>query len=183
MNLIHTKGFPGGSHSKESTCNAGDLGLIPGLGRSPEGWHGNSLQYSCLENPHGQEEPGGLQSTGSQRVGHGWVTKHSTQHTRYQQLNLTFFFRPSVQMSTQWDGQFQNGFDLISLLKASQGHWGVCGPHFRNHWSKRIAEVSCHPSTIHPSFVKGLFWPGIIQKWWMTSPPTAQLRAKHKPIK
>ena len=81
MNLIHTKGFPGGSHSKESTCNAGDLGLIPGLGRSPGGWHGNSLQYSCLENPHGQEEPGGLQSTGSQRVRHDWVTKHSTQHT------------------------------------------------------------------------------------------------------
>ena len=36
---------------KESTCNAGDLGLIPGLGRSPGGGHGNPLQYSCLENP------------------------------------------------------------------------------------------------------------------------------------
>ena len=34
---------------KESACNAGDLGLIPGLGRSPVGGHGNSLQYSCLE--------------------------------------------------------------------------------------------------------------------------------------
>ena len=47
-------GFPGGSDSKESSCNAGDLGLIPGLGRSPRGWHDNPLQYSCLENPHGQ---------------------------------------------------------------------------------------------------------------------------------
>ena len=47
-------GFPGGSHGKESACNAGDLGLIPGLGRIPGGGHGNSLQYSCLENPHGQ---------------------------------------------------------------------------------------------------------------------------------
>ena len=37
---------------KESACNAEDLGLIPGLGRSPEGGHGNTLQYSCLENPH-----------------------------------------------------------------------------------------------------------------------------------
>ena len=46
-------GFPGGSDGKESTCNAGDLGLIPGLGRSPGG-HGNPLQYSCLENSHGQ---------------------------------------------------------------------------------------------------------------------------------
>ena len=35
---------------KEYTCNAGDMGLIPGLGRSPEGGNGNPLQYSCLEN-------------------------------------------------------------------------------------------------------------------------------------
>jgi len=42
---------PGGPDSKESACNAGDLGLIPGLGRSPGGGHGNPLQYSCLENP------------------------------------------------------------------------------------------------------------------------------------
>ena len=46
--------FPGGSDGKESACNAGDLGSIPGLGRSPGGAHGNRLQYSCLENPmHG----------------------------------------------------------------------------------------------------------------------------------
>ena len=44
-------GFPGGSDSKESACNAGDLGSIPGLGRSPGGGHGNPFQYSCLENP------------------------------------------------------------------------------------------------------------------------------------
>ena len=44
-------GFPGGSDGKESTCNVEDLGLIPGLGRSPGGGHGNPLQYSCLENP------------------------------------------------------------------------------------------------------------------------------------
>ena len=44
-------GFPGGSESKESACNAGDLGSIPDLGRSPGGGHGNPFQYSCLENP------------------------------------------------------------------------------------------------------------------------------------
>ena len=43
--------FPGGSDGKESACNAGDLGSIPGLRRSPGGGHGNPLQYSCLENP------------------------------------------------------------------------------------------------------------------------------------
>ena len=39
---------------KESACHVGDLGLIPGLGRSPGGEHGNPLQYSCLENSYGQ---------------------------------------------------------------------------------------------------------------------------------
>ena len=42
------------SGGKESVCNAGDPGSIPGLGRSPGGGLGNPLQYSCLENPHGQ---------------------------------------------------------------------------------------------------------------------------------
>ena len=45
-------GFPRGSDGKESSCNMGDLGLIPGLGRSPGGEHGSPLQYSFLENPH-----------------------------------------------------------------------------------------------------------------------------------
>ena len=44
-------GFPGGSDSKESTCDVGDLGSISGLGRSPGEGHGHSLQYSYLENP------------------------------------------------------------------------------------------------------------------------------------
>ena len=52
-------GFPGGSDGKESTCNAGDLGLIPGLGRSPGGRHGSPLQYPFLENPYGQRSPAG----------------------------------------------------------------------------------------------------------------------------
>ena len=44
------QGFPGGIDGKASACNVGDLGLIPGSGRSPEGGTGNPLQYSCLEN-------------------------------------------------------------------------------------------------------------------------------------
>ena len=47
-------GSPDSSAGKESTCNAGNPSQIPGLGRSPGGGHGNPLQYSCLENPHGQ---------------------------------------------------------------------------------------------------------------------------------
>ena len=45
------KGFPGGSDGKESTCNSGDLGSIPGSGRFPGEGDGNPLQYSLLENP------------------------------------------------------------------------------------------------------------------------------------
>ena len=48
-------GFPGGSDSKESACNAGNLGSVPVLGRSPGGGNGNLLQYSCLENPMDSE--------------------------------------------------------------------------------------------------------------------------------
>ena len=44
-------GFPAGSEVKASACNAGDLGLIPGLGRSSGEGNGNPLQYSCLGNP------------------------------------------------------------------------------------------------------------------------------------
>ena len=55
-------GFPGGLAGKESSCNSGDLGLIPGLGRSPGGGHGKPLQYSCLENPLGQRSLAGYSS-------------------------------------------------------------------------------------------------------------------------
>ena len=55
--------FPGGSDAKESTCNAGDLGSIPGSGRSPGGGNANPLQYSCLES-HGQRSLAGYSPWG-----------------------------------------------------------------------------------------------------------------------
>ena len=57
-------GFSGGSDSKESACNEGDLGLIPGSGRSPGGGNGNLLQYPCLVNPHEQRSLAGYSSWG-----------------------------------------------------------------------------------------------------------------------
>ena len=48
------KGFPVGSEGIKSTCNAEDMGSIPGLGRSPGGEHGSPLQYSCQGNPMGR---------------------------------------------------------------------------------------------------------------------------------
>ena len=58
------RGFPGGSESKESACDTGDLSLILGLGRSPGGGNGNPLLYSCLENPHGQRNLAGYRPQG-----------------------------------------------------------------------------------------------------------------------
>ena len=70
-------GFLDGSDGKESACNVGDLGSIPGLGRSLGGGYGNPLQYSCLENHHGQRSLVDYSSWGH-RVRLYWVTKHST---------------------------------------------------------------------------------------------------------
>ena len=53
---------------KESACNAGDLGSIPGLGRFPGEGHGNPLQYSCLENPHGQRSLVGYSPCGHKEL-------------------------------------------------------------------------------------------------------------------
>ena len=56
----HVLELPCGSDGKESACNAGDLGSILGFGRSPGGGHGNPLQYSHVENIHGQRSLEGL---------------------------------------------------------------------------------------------------------------------------
>ena len=61
--------FPGGSEGKESACNAGDLGLIPGSGKSPGEENGNPLSTLAWKIPW-TEEPGRLQSMGSQIGGH-----------------------------------------------------------------------------------------------------------------
>ena len=65
----NSRDFPGGSDGKVSAYNAGDLGLIPGLGRFPGEGNGHPLQYSCLENPMDRGAWCRLLSMGSQRVG------------------------------------------------------------------------------------------------------------------
>ena len=56
--------YYGGSDSKESSFHVGDLGSVPGLRRSPGEGHGNPLQYSCLENPHGPRSLAGYNPWG-----------------------------------------------------------------------------------------------------------------------
>ena len=74
-------GFPHSSVGKESACNTGDLGSIPGLGRSPGEGNGNPLQYSCLENPM---DRGAWRAIvhGVARVGHGLATKERDRKTK-----------------------------------------------------------------------------------------------------
>ena len=67
--------FPGGSEVKASARNAGDLGSIPGLGRSPGEGNGNPLQYSCLENP--------------MDGGAGWATVHGVAKSRTRLSDFT----------------------------------------------------------------------------------------------
>ena len=67
--IIKSVGFPGSSDNKESACNAGDPGSIPGVGRSPGEGNGGPLQYSHLENPL-DRGASGLHPMGLQKVGH-----------------------------------------------------------------------------------------------------------------
>ena len=84
-------GFPNGSDNKGSACNVGDLGSVPELGRSPGEGNGYPLQYSCLENPHGQRA-----------TVHG-VKKSQTQLSNYPQhrvIKVTFCTSKKKKMHT-----------------------------------------------------------------------------------
>ena len=74
--LSTTGGFPSGSNGKESACDAGDLGSIPGSGRSPGETNGYPLQHFHLGNSRNR----GTWSRESQRVGHDWTTNTFTQN-------------------------------------------------------------------------------------------------------
>ena len=84
--------FPGVSVVKNPLANAGDTGLIPGLGRCPGEGNGNPFQYSCLGNPM-DRGAGGLQSMGSQRVRHDLATKQQQHaYTRIHTHTLLVLF-------------------------------------------------------------------------------------------
>ena len=75
--LTDIKGFPGGSEVKASACNEGDLGSIPGSGRSPGEGNGNPIQYSWLANP--------------MDGGAWWATVHGVAKSRTRLSDFTFF--------------------------------------------------------------------------------------------
>ena len=81
-NMYMYMGFPGCSDSKESACNVGDPGSIPGLGRSPGGGHGRPFQYFCMENP--------MNRGAWQAIVHG-VTKSQTQLSSATNANIYIY--------------------------------------------------------------------------------------------
>ena len=88
MNVYHIykhEGFPGVSYVKESSCNAGDLGLIPGLGRSPGEGTGNPLQYSCLESSMNK---GAWRAT----VHMGYQESDMTEETEYECIYIILYY-------------------------------------------------------------------------------------------
>ena len=108
------QGFLGGSVGKESTCNAEDKSLIPGLGRSPGGGHGNPLQYSCWRIPW-TEEPGRLQSIGLQRIRHDWS---NWAHTTFIISNL---LQPTtLSLNTSEERQISHSLASIFFFSSSK---------------------------------------------------------------
>ena len=89
-------GFPGGSDGTEYTCNAGDLGLILGLGESPGRGHGNPLQYSWLENPREQRSLAGYSPWGhkeSDMTEQLSTVQHIINISRYNPYKQRFAFK------------------------------------------------------------------------------------------
>ena len=86
----------GGSDCKKSTCNAGNLGLISGLGRSPGERNSYSFQHFGLENSM-DREPCMLQFMRSQKVGHDWVTFTFTQIYVYIYKDMCVYVYPKIQ--------------------------------------------------------------------------------------
>ena len=146
-------GFPGGSDGKESACNAGDLDSIPGLGRSPRGGHGNLLQYSCLENPHGQRSLVGYSPWGHKESDTTeWLSTHTHTHQ-------DFHFIEFLLTSPHWEEQL--GLKTSLVIPPPRQAWGwiegfpdnqnsiwaswTTGPlHSRSHWVSVEIYASLH---------------------------------------
>ena len=116
-------GIPGGSDGKESTCNAGDTGLIPGSGRSPGRGHGNPVQYSCLENPMDR--------------GDWWTTVHSVAKSLTQLKQLSMHIRKA---DTMGRAEQKERTESAKHRRKSRRAWREQGIH---HSHTHVLDVSC----------------------------------------
>ena len=127
---INDESFPDYSAGKESACSSGDTedpGLIPALGRSPGGGHGNLLQYSCLENP---------MDRGAWRSVVYGVAESWTEHTRTRSVDWGKRYLGFVSVSLLIQGK-------PALFNSARTFWGARKPYFRG-----VSNVKKH----HPYF-------------------------------
>ena len=147
------RSFPGGSDSKESACNAGDQGSIPGSGRSLGEENGNPLQYSCLKNPMDRRtwQVTVHTVTNSQTWLRG--STHAGTPRVYVNPKLVTYPSPAVFVLLQWSGtkSIISGFcphPLPAMAASSRSSpFPSSLPASSSLWLKRKAEVSqmkCH---------------------------------------
>ena len=147
-------GFPGGSDSKESACKVGDLGSLPGVGRSPGGGHGDPLRYSCLENPHGQRSLVGYSPLGCKELGTTERLKlspspspSSVSHPSIQYIMLApFFFFPQKGMSRHGVKGWEEGCHYRSVGWNTYQLGQVCEYEPQAQWICSLF----HGSQLHP---------------------------------
>ena len=113
--FLRAQGFPHSSDGKESACGAGDLASVPGSGRSPGEGNGTHSSVLAWKVPW-TEEPGGLQSMGSQGVGHHWATYICNTCTLRAQKFKTFSPNPSRESPFQEDAPALMNSPCTSLL-------------------------------------------------------------------
>ena len=132
-------GFLGGASGKESICNAGDSGLIPGSGRSPGGRNGYPLQYSCLENSMDRE---GWRSTESQSQ--TWLSTHHSLNGVHafiqnkKQTTLFFFNRPMIFFRRLHVFKWPVSIGKVLNIKSHQGK------HIKTKWSTTRTTIHSH---------------------------------------
>ena len=115
--LFSQLGFLDGSDGKESACNAGDLGSIPGLGRSPREGNGYSLQCSCLENPM---DRGAWWAT-VHRVAKSWTERLTLSVSFYFHNDLDYLKKITpewVSLPSSWDGK-NSAFEMTFQYESS----------------------------------------------------------------
>ena len=144
-----TLGFPGGSDGKTSACNAGELGPIPGSGRSPGEWNGSPLQYSCL---------GSHMDRGTWRA----IVHGVTELDRTKQLTLTLF-----------KVKFQKESDPVEMIVNSSSR----KPPLASHWSKiKNPKYWVWPKRPYSDQPPLSLWPhllllcSICPPWWTSGP-------------
>ena len=141
-------GFTGGSDGKESACNAGDLDLIPGLGRSPGGDHGNPLQYFCLENPQGQRSLEGYS---------WWRHKELDANERLRLIGLPRWYVVKNLLASAGDAR---DLGLIPGLERSLEEDPLGNPMHRGAWRAAVHRVAksqtwlCRISSSHSRLIQ-----------------------------